>query len=100
MTDELQVIKQQLTNITKENNDLIKDRNLITNDRVEQLERQSYDAAQYIRRNNIEISGVPEIFREEDTLEGKIVEICAAYDVSFEKRDIEACHRLPKKKNT
>ena len=44
---------------------------------------------QYCRRNNLEITGVPDNV-EEEKLEEKVIEIA---------QDIEACHRVEKSKN-
>jgi len=47
---------------------------------------------QYIRRKNIEVTGIPHSI-ENNKLE--VVEILKAADIRVEKHDIEACHRLP-----
>ena len=49
---------------------------------------------QYVRRNNIEISGIPNKVAD-DVLEDKVIEVLELIDVKVKKRDIEACHRLP-----
>ena len=49
---------------------------------------------QYVRRNNIEISGVPNDILD-DELEDNVVDILSKIDVKIKRRDIEACHRLP-----
>ena len=52
---------------------------------------------QYVRRNNIEISGIPNSVVD-DALEDKVISILEKIDVKVSKNDIEACHRLPASK--
>ena len=47
-----------------------------------------------MRRDNIEISGIPEIFNNK--LQEKVIEICNSYQVQVTEKDIEACRRLGK----
>jgi len=54
---------------------------------------------QYNRRNNIELSGIPNEISD-DELEDKVIEILKKIDVEVEDKDIEACHRLPSRKDT
>lgn len=99
MKAELEEIKLQLTDLGKENNELKKklDSDESQKKNMIELERNTYDAMQYIRRNNIEISGIPDIFTD-DKLESKVIEICELYGVNVDHNDFEACHRLPKQK--
>ena len=53
---------------------------------------------QYQRRNNMEISGIPNDV-DDEVLEDKVVEVLKKIDVNVEKKDIEACHRLPASHN-
>lgn len=53
---------------------------------------------QYGRRNNIEISGIPESV-EDKKLEETIIEVLSKIDVNVSASDIEACHRLGKPNN-
>lgn len=48
---------------------------------------------QYGRRNNLEISGVPNNM-EDSILESKLFEIFEKVDVKLKNDDFEACHRL------
>ena len=54
---------------------------------------------QYVRRNNIEISGIPNKV-EDNKLEGKVIEILKGIEVEVGEQDIEACHRLPTKNSS
>ena len=100
MKKEIASVNNKLEHMSRENTEL---KNLITNNRdlkgkIKEMEVQTYDSVQYVRRNNIEISGIPEIFN--DNLEDKVIEICNAFDVVVKKDEIEACHRLPRKRNS
>ena len=53
---------------------------------------------QYVRRNNIEIAGIPNSV-DDNNLEGKVIEILGKIDVKVTSDEIEACHRLPPSKN-
>lgn len=60
---------------------------------IYEIEKDVIDVQQYIRRNNIEICGIPNEV-DDNKLEDKVIEIAKIIDVTIEKRDIEACHRL------
>ena len=62
------------------------------------LEKEHYELQQYLRRNNIEILGLPDIFNG-DRLTEKVVELCGDVGVMEEVRDILACHRLFRKES-
>ena len=49
---------------------------------------------QYSRRNNIELSGIPNDIPE-DNLEKVVTDICHDSDVEVKPNDIEGCHHLP-----
>ena len=66
------------------------------NKRVYDLECEFYKNQQYNRRNNIEISGIPDTVQDNE-LEDKVIEILEKIDVKVVNRDVEACHRLQKK---
>ena len=60
------------------------------------LEIQNNNVDQYSRRNNVEISGIPQSVSD-NQLEEKVVDILKAIDVNNTTNEIEACHRLGKK---
>ena len=62
----------------------------------EDLERDIAEVQQYVRRNNIEICGIPDEITT-DKLEDTVISIAKAANVVIRKGDIEACHRLFKK---
>ena len=51
--------------------------------------------AQYGRRNNVILSGIPESVSE-DVLEESVISVLADIDVLVESQDVEACHRFDK----
>ena len=53
---------------------------------------------QYGRRNNIEITGIPDTVRDNE-LENKVIEIFDAIGVEAKPADFEYCHRVGKSKN-
>ena len=59
-----------------------------------QLEKHIHDLDQYQRRNNIEISGIPNI--SEDSLEEKVIEVwnSLGFNEELKTSDIQACHHL------
>jgi len=62
------------------------------------MERDIVEMQQYVRRNNIEIVGIPESIRQ-DELESKVIDLASDLSIQITKDDIEACHRLAKKSN-
>ena len=63
-------------------------------ERVAMLERNHWQNAQYQRRNNIEIVGIPSEVGDSE-LENKVCDIFNSINVKVMPEEIEACHRLP-----
>lgn len=64
-----------------------------------EIEKDVIELQQYIRRNNIEIAGIPDEIPQEQ-LEKKVLEIAETLNIPLKATDIEACHRLPNNKNS
>jgi hypothetical protein len=64
---------------------------------IADIETDVINLQQYVRRNNIEIHGIPNNVNDKD-LEEKVIELAGCIDVELKKEDIEACHRLPNNK--
>ena len=64
--------------------------------KINDLEIQNNNLDQYSRRNNIEISGIPQSVSDIQ-LEEKVIDILKVIDVNITMNEIEACHRLGKK---
>lgn len=84
--------------VLKEENERLKNGH-VDSELIANLTKKNDRLDQYIRRNNLEISGIPEIFQAKDKLENKIIDIGKALGVDFSSDDIEACHPLPSKNN-
>ena len=54
---------------------------------------------QYSRRNNMEISRIPNSIRDED-LENTVISICKDFGVEIDPKNIESCHRIPFSRNS
>ena len=67
--------------------------------KVISLEANTNSLEQYGRRNNLEISGIPDSISNNE-LEDKVIEILSKVDVNVSKNDIEACHRMGKSKKS
>ena len=70
--------------------------------RLINLERQQNKSLQYMRRDTIEVSGIPTNI-DQNSLENEVINIFNAADVSVHGNrlthmDIHACHRIGKKK--
>ena len=59
--------------------------------KVISLEENSNSLEQYGRRNNFEITGIPDDVFDQN-LEKKVIEILDKIDVNVYRKDIEACH--------
>ena len=85
-----------IKNLTNENKCLKTKVNVLENKTVD-LEIENNNVYQYSRGNNTEISGIPESLSN-NQLKEKVVDILKAIDVNISTNEIEACHRLGKKK--
>ena len=68
----------------------------ILENKIIDLEIQNNDVDQYSRRNNVKISGIPQLVSN-NQLEQKVVDILKAIDVNITTNETEACHHLGKK---
>ena len=78
ITNELLIVKNVNSNLEK---------------RIATLEKLQAKTEQYSRRNNAEISGIPNDILDNDH-EKKVIEICKDSDIVITSSDIEGCHRL------
>ena len=58
-----------------------------------EIDQKNNHLDQYIRRNNLEIQGIPANVTD-DELEGKVIDIFSCLGVEVKGSDIEECHRL------
>ena len=116
VVDKINLLRSELLNKIEENkseiiDQLITENKALTNEisnlkdslkqkdkKITSLEKDVLNLQQYVRRNNLEICGIPDEISDAD-LEDKVIAIAKSIDVEFTKSDIEACHRLKKGKN-
>ena len=99
LRSEMSDLKDVIIKDLIEENKKLRESNNKLKDKMMELESEINEINQYGRRNNLEISGIPEDIRM-DKLEEKAIEILGKVNVKVESRDIEGCHRLGKlKKN-
>ena len=97
-------LKAEINSLRKENKSLKTELSSIRSSLKSQeeiiynLEKDLINHQQYSRRNNIEIVGIPEEVTQEQ-LENKVIEIAKCANIKINNNDIEACHRLKKKKS-
>ena len=70
---------------------VVKKVNTLLEKRVIDLEKSQAKAEQYIRRNNVEISGMPHEILD-NNLEDKVINICKDAGIEIGHMDIEGCH--------
>ena len=73
---------------------ITKNLNSRTEERIINLEKNQAKGEQYSRRNNVELSGIPNCIYDED-LENTVINICKESGINVDARDIKGCHRLP-----
>ena len=73
---------------------VVKNVNTKLEEQIISLEINQANSEQYNRRNNIELSGIPNEIPE-DNLEKVVIDICDNSGTETEPKDIEGCHRLP-----
>ena len=78
---------------------IVKNVDNVLKNRIVNLEKELSKNEQYGRRNNVEISGIPNQLSDQD-LKENIVKICKDSDINISLMDIEGCHRLPLGRNT
>ena len=68
-------------------------------ERIINLEKNQAKGEQYSRRNNVELSSIPNSICDED-LENTVINISKESRINMDARDIEGCHRLPLSRNS
>ena len=88
-------IIDNLINVNKKLSEKLEDLEFVNDklvSRVATLERNHWQNAQYQRRNNVEIVGIPASVNDND-LEESVCGIFKAIDVNVKPEEVEACHR-------
>ena len=95
----------KIERLTESMNQIVAEHNIMKNvnekleEKIVYLEKDQGEGEQYSRRNNIEISGIPNRISDED-LENAIISICKDSGVEIDPRDVEGCHRLSLSRNS
>ena len=87
-------IKNTVLNRFLEENKNLKQQVELLSKRTILLESEHWRLNQYTRRNNIEISGIPDNI-ESEKLEDTIIKVIERIGVKCDQTDREACHHLP-----
>ena len=101
----MEKLTESLNQVTATNEELtselviVKNVNVDLGNRVTNLEKLQAKAEQYNRRNNVEISGIPNEIPDEG-LENNAIMICKNSNIIINPADIEGCHRLPLRRNS
>ena len=97
LKDEVINLKDIIIKNFQDENKRLKTKVNVLENKIIDLEIQNNNVDQYSRRNNVEISGIPQSVSD-NQLEEKVVHILKAIDVNVTTNEIEACHHLGKKK--
>lgn len=89
-------VQEVVVNKVLEENKKLKSRNNDLERRLADVEYDINKTESYIRRNNIEIQGIPNDISN-DSLEQTIISVAQKVGVDIEPSNIEACHRLKRK---
>ena len=97
LTKELLHVKDAIIKNLQTENERLREKVSNLETKVIPLEINQNKLEQYGRRNNIEVSGIPDSV-EDNCLEEKIISVFTSIDVK--SNDIEACHRFGKSRNS
>ena len=105
ITEEISKQKDSIIENLRGENDALKDELKTLKEKFDKksddlvlIEKDVVDLQQYIRRNNIEIVGIPNKISDK-YLEQTVIDLADSIDVRISKNDIEACHRLKDRRN-
>lgn len=98
LNSEIHNVKDVIIKRLQDENERLRNKVCSLEKKVISLESDHNSLEQYGRRNNIEVSGIPDNVRQND-LEDKVIEVVSAINVEISKEDIEACHRIGKSHN-
>ena len=96
--NELLNVKNIIIRNLQEENERLRKRVSFLNKKVISLESRDNMLEQYGRRNNYEITGIPDSMLQRD-LENKVVDILNAIGLNVSNDDFEDCHRIGESRN-
>ena len=100
LCEKIERLTESMNQIVAENKKLQSDIAIIKNinrkleDKIVYLEKNQPKREQYSRRNNVEISGIPNTIPDND-LENTVISICRDPGVEIDPKYIEGCPRIP-----
>lgn len=98
ISDDISEMRNEIIKNLVEENKKLQEKVKNLEEKVKNIGISTEATNQYGRRNNIEISGIPDFVKDDD-LEDTVKDILGKIDVKTLKKNIEACHRLPPTKN-
>ena len=105
LSNQIHKITEAIDQISLENRKLTSELIITKNvnnrleERIINLEKNQAKGEQYSRRNNVELSGIPNSICDED-LENTVINISKESRINMDTRDLEGCHRLPLSRNS
>ena len=99
LTKELLSVKYMITKHLQASNERLREKVRNLESKVTSLEINQNKLEQYSRRNNIEVSVIPDSV-EDNCLEEKIISVFTSIGISVKSNDIKACHRIGKSQNS
>ena len=92
---EINNLKDTVIKRLQEENQNLQQKGNKLEEKIVKLETEQNSLAQYGRRNNIVISGIPD-FIDHNNLENTVISMMSGINAKIEENDIEACHRFGK----
>ena len=105
LSDHIHKLTEAIDQILLENRkftselDITKNVNSRLEERIINLQKNQAKVERDSRRNNVELSGIPNSICDED-LENTVINFCKESGIDVDARDIEGCHRLPLSRNS
>ena len=105
LSDQIHKLTEEIDQILLENRKLTSELVITKNvnsrleERIINLEKNQAKGEQYSRRNNVELSGIPNSICDED-FENTVINISKESGIDVDTRDIEGCHQLPVSRNS
>ena len=97
LSDQIHKLTEAIDRLSLENRKLTSELVITKNvnsrlqQRIMNLEQNQAKGEQYSRRNNVELSGIPNSICDEG-LENNVINICKESGIDVDARDIEGCH--------
>ena len=99
LTKELLNVKDVIIKNLSAKNEHLREKVCRLESKVTSLKINQNKPEQYVRRNNIEVSGIPDSVKD-NCLEEKIISVFTNVGIDVKSYDIEACHRIGKSQNS